>query len=69
MKNIFIVFNVSENGKFFAIADTIRTGENLLAFCNRYKANIAHLCESRKQADEIALAWNKTYKENGTNLY
>lgn len=69
MKKIFVVFNIDENNKYHAVADTIRTGENLLAHCQRYRANIIHLCESRKHAEEIALAWNNQYKINGTNLY
>lgn len=68
MKMIFVVFVQEQNGKFCAIADTIRTGENLTAYIQRYKTNICHLCESRKQAEEIAVAWNKAYKANGTNL-
>lgn len=69
MKMIFCVFSVNQNGKFYAVADTIRTGENLITHCRRYNSDICHLCESRKQAEEIAAAWNKAYKENGTNLY
>lgn len=63
------MFNIAENGKYYAVADTIRTGENLLSHIARYRANIVHLCETRKQAEETAAAWNETYKENKTNLY
>ena len=66
---IFVVFSVKQDGKRHAIADTIRTGENLLTFCVRYNADICHLCESRREADKLAIAWNRAYKENGTNLY
>ena len=69
MKMIFVVFSIEQSGKFYAVADTIRTGENLLAHCRRYNANICHLCESRKQAEAIAAAWNESYKTNETNLY
>ena len=69
MKMIFVVFNVEKDGKFHAIADTIKTGENLLVHFRRYNANICHLCESRKQAEEIAAAWNESYRKNKTNLY
>lgn len=68
MKMIFVVFQQEMNGKYFVVADTIRTGENLTAYIRRYNSNICHLCESRKQAEEIAAAWNETYKINGTNL-
>ena len=69
MKMIFVVFSITQNGKHHAIADTIRTGENLLTHCTRYNADICHLCESRREADKIAIAWNEAYKANGTNLY
>lgn len=69
MKMIFVVFSIHENGKFYAVADTIRTGENLVYHCRRYNAQICHLCESRKQADEIAAAWNASYIANGTHLW
>ena len=69
MKNIYIVFNITKDGKHHAIADTIRTGENLIPHINKHNANIAHLCESRTQAEQIAAAWNQSYKNNGTNLY
>lgn len=69
MKQIFVVFNVEQNGKCHAIADTIRTGENLKTHINRYPCNIVHLCESRTQAEKLAVVWNQVYKENGTNLY
>lgn len=69
MKMIFVVFQIEQNGKFYAIADTIRTGVNLIDRCSRYNSNICHLCESRKQAEAIAASWNEAYKTNGTKLY
>ena len=69
MKKIFVVFVITENGKHHAIANTIKTGENIISFIKRYKSDICHLCETALQAEQIALAWNKQYKENGTNLY
>ena len=63
MKMIFVVFRTEQSGKFYAVADTIRTGENLLAHCRRYNSNICHLCESRKQAETIAAAWNESYQK------
>lgn len=68
MKMIFCVFVQTVNGKHFAVADTIRTGQNLAAYIQRYKSDIYHLCESRKQAEELAAFWNESYRANGTNL-
>lgn len=69
MKMIFVVFSIQQNGKFYAVADTIRTGENLVYHCCRRGADICHLCEGRKQAEEIAAAWNASYIANGTHLW
>lgn len=68
MKKIFVVFSIVQDGKRYAIADTIRTGENLKAHLSRYNCDVCHLCESRKEAEAIALAWNESYKANGSSL-
>jgi hypothetical protein len=69
MKKIYIVIQIEENKKYYAFADAIRTGENLKPFIDRHKADIFHLCESRKQAEEIAMRWNATYKANNQFLF
>jgi hypothetical protein len=70
MKKIYIVFNITENGKNYAFVDTIRAGENLLVHIERHKnCNICHLCETRKQAEFLAIHWNACYKANGTYLF
>jgi hypothetical protein len=69
MKMIFVVVVTTENGKYFAFADTIATGNNLIAILKRYNADICHLCESRREADELAQKWNEAYRQNGTNLF
>lgn len=74
MKIIFVVVVTAENGKYFAFADTIATGNNLtgnnlIAILKRYNADICHLCESRREAEELARKWNEAYRQNGTNLF
>lgn len=69
MKKIYVVFSVTQNGKHHAFADAIRTGENLKSFIDRYKCDVCHLCESIREAEALARAWNESYKTNGTNLY
>ena len=69
MRMIFVVVVTTENGKHYAIADTIAVGNNLIAILKRYNADICHLCESRREADELALKWNDAYRQNGTNLF
>ena len=70
MKKIYIVIQIEENKKYCAFSDAIRTGENLKPHIERYKnANVFHLCENRKQAEELALRWNATYKANNQYLF
>lgn len=57
MKMIFVAIAIEQDGKKYAVADTIRTGQNLFAVLQRYNSNICYLCESRKEAEEIAIAW------------
>ncbi len=69
MKHIYVVINHTENDKNFATADTIRVGTNLMALYECRNVNIVHLCETRMQAERIALEWNKSYKANGTYMF
>lgn len=70
MKKIYIAISITENGKHYAFAETIRTGENLLNHFERYKnADVFHLCETRKEAEETVIRWNAVYKANGCYLF
>lgn len=69
MKMIFVVYDYEINGKRYAVADTIQTGTNLLAIREKADTTACHLCESRKQAKQIAFEWNKSYMANGTSIY
>lgn len=70
MKNIYIVLNQHENNKNFAFVEVMHTGQNIKPILERYKnADIWHLCETRKQADDLAQFWNRCYKNNGTYLF
>ena len=70
MKSIFLTVVIQENGKNFAFVEVFRCGQNIKPMIERYKnAHIWHLCESRKQADNLAQFWNDCYKNNGTYLY
>lgn len=69
MKKVFVVLCIEQDGKLYAMADTICVGENILAYCRRFNLRACHLCESRRKAENLALSWNESYKRNGTNLY
>lgn len=66
MKKIYLVFSEAENGKHFAHAETIKAGENLKNFIERYtNADIVHVCESATQAYTLAARWNEGYRNTG----
>jgi len=70
MKKIFLVFSETKNGKHYAHAETIRAGENLKNYIERYpSANIVHICETATQAAFLAEQWNQDYKNNNTYMY
>ena len=55
MKKIYIVFD-GPRGPF---ADTIKAGENLMNYIEKYDAKIAHVCENALEALLIAEAWKE----------
>lgn len=59
MKKIYLVFLETKDGKSYAHAETIRTGENLKNYIDRYpSANIIHIYETATQAAYLAEEWN-----------
>lgn len=70
MKRIYLVFSETKGGKHYAHAETIRAGENLKNYIERYpSANIVHICETATQAAFLAEQWNQDYKNNNTYMY
>lgn len=67
-----------ENGKtkgdpeesYVAFAVSASGCENLVWVLDHIGGLVsANVCNSRKEAEEIARAWNETYKKNGTYFY
>ncbi len=70
MKRIYLVFSETKDGKHFAHAETIRAGENLKNYIERYpSADIIHICESATQAAYLAEEWNDDYRRNKTYMF
>ena len=70
MKKIYLVFSETKDGKHYAHAETIRTGENLKNFIEIYpSADVIHICESATQAAYLAEEWNYSYRKNNTYMY
>ncbi len=66
IKKHYFVFSQCVDGERFAFAETIRESENILAFAARHNADYCMACSSRAEAEKIAIAWNESYKRNGT---
>ena len=70
MKKIYLVFSETKSGKHYAPAETIRAGENLKNFIDKYPdADIIHICETATQAHCLAEAWNQAYRDNNSYMY
>ena len=74
MSKINWVLSYHQDGKYFAIAVQSDSTTNQWSFLKDYehgycgKLLIAHICKSKKQAEETAYCWNKSYEANGTLL-
>ena len=64
-KYTWYVFTIrDEDGKFYSFAERIGNKNNLVGYAAQ--AYTMNACDSKKEALEIADAWNRAYKENGT---
>ena len=69
MRVNYVVSNTNENGKHYAYA-AFTQNMNIKPLCDNLKnADIVHICKSGKEAKEIAQAWNKAYRSNGTYMF
>lgn len=68
-KNSYLVISFEENGKFYAIAKKWNNSNNLVSLFSEKKVLTANICDSKKEAEIIADAWNNQYKENGNYAF
>ena len=70
MKYFYYVFQIEENGKYYAWAVRISGADNLLPHIEREKNLVCvHQCKTFSDAKNIAAYWNNCHKLNGTFLY
>lgn len=69
MKKIFIAVVYEEKGKYFPYGIPIKSGQNIKPILEQTNTKAWHLCESRKQMDDMIQNWREQYKANGTYLY
>lgn len=71
-RNLYFVIQITKNGKHYAYVDEVNKGLNLCGlFEGRHEfdertLDVVMYAPSKKHALEVAEAWNKTFKENGT---
>lgn len=67
-KKFYLVASKNEaNDKKYAYVITIRKGENAADILKAHAPEIAHICETKKEAAEIADRWNEIFKAH--NVY
>ena len=70
MKHFYLAVQIEENGKWFACDQAVAENENLLSVLNRIKGvKAANLCQTRKQAQELAEVWNDCARKNGVYFF
>ena len=68
-KTLYIVVDIAENGKSYAYVIKTSASNNLVSALNIPGIRSANVCDTKKQAYEIAEAWNETAKQNGSYLF
>lgn len=68
------IFKPRENAEYshgyYSYVLPCKAGENLkFALDCIGGLRVAHLCSTKKEAEEIVTAWNETYKKNGEYLF
>lgn len=67
--NFYYVVTDELNGLYHSYVINAKGTENLVCVMEKLKgAKSVNAVSTKKEAERIADAWNKTYKENGTNL-
>ena len=70
MKKVYIAAITEEDNKNYSFVIPIQAGQNIKPILERYNnCPVFHLCETRKQADDLVILWNKAYKNNGTYMF
>lgn len=70
MKNFYLVFSAQLDGKNYAGTMAKTGNENIMNLSGQIPGmTAANLCASKKEAEQIADAWNAAYKRNGTALF
>lgn len=68
-KNSYLVIVNMENGKRAAYVQKWHNSNNLACLLKNSKIESANICDSKKEAQEIAEYWNQCYKRNGCYMY
>lgn len=70
MQNNYLAVSVLEDGKRLAYVLKVNPYENLLAVLSRRpNAEFINICSTRKEATQIANAWNEAYRKNNEYIF
>lgn len=62
--------NAEYSPGYYSYVLPCKAGENLKFVLDCIGGlRVAHLCSTKKEAEEIVTAWNETYKKNGEYLF
>lgn len=69
MKNLFAVGLVEKDGKLAAYSTSIGTGDCVLSWANGNGFKHVYFFTTKKECDDIANDWNRSYTEQGKYIY
>jgi len=69
MKNFYIAVQIRENGKYYAYMIRCTHSDNLLSKLKIPHIVAANIMPTKKAARATVIAWNDSFKNNGTYLF
>ena len=67
---IWVAVDTVENKKRYAHVWSFSSDYNMITtFKSLQRAEIIHLCKSKKEASEIVKQWNEIHKKNGVYMF
>lgn len=70
MKNFYIAGTRKTNlGKYYAVVLKVGDCENIVSRLEAERLLYAHICPTKRKAEELADFWNESYKKNGSYAF
>ena len=68
-KNTYFVISGERNGKYYAYVEKVANCYNLKGYFVNPEIITINVCDSKKEAEKIASAWNVTWSSEGKHAF